>query len=109
MIRRPPRSTLFPYTTLFRSVVANRLANGSRPAVDREPQSSVLVGLELDEMVATAQRPELDQALLLANRFDAFVAEHNGIDVRWDRKCRTAIPPPGRDRTTDLSQDLPRD
>src|SRR3712207_7598883 len=25
MIRRPPRSTLFPYTTLFRSVVANRL------------------------------------------------------------------------------------
>src|SRR2546426_1322413 len=24
MIRRPPRSTLFPYTTLFRSVVARR-------------------------------------------------------------------------------------
>src|SRR5256885_12633022 len=24
MIRRPPRSTLFPYTTLFRSVPANR-------------------------------------------------------------------------------------
>src|SRR5689334_24687486 len=26
MIRRPPRSTLFPYTTLFRSVVADRHA-----------------------------------------------------------------------------------
>src|SRR5258708_11050026 len=25
MIRRPPRSTLFPYTTLFRSVRINRL------------------------------------------------------------------------------------
>src|SRR3712207_7597843 len=25
MIRRPPRSTLFPYTTLFRSEVADRL------------------------------------------------------------------------------------
>src|SRR2546425_4464154 len=25
MIRRPPRSTLFPYTTLFRSVCARRL------------------------------------------------------------------------------------
>src|SRR3989442_15927229 len=24
MIRRPPRSTLFPYTTLFRSLVRNR-------------------------------------------------------------------------------------
>src|SRR3712207_7863220 len=28
MIRRPPRSTLFPYTTLFRS---HRAANASRP------------------------------------------------------------------------------
>src|SRR2546430_4353852 len=25
MIRRPPRSTLFPYTTLFRSVLANSI------------------------------------------------------------------------------------
>jgi len=25
MIRRPPRSTLFPYTTLFRSVVRARI------------------------------------------------------------------------------------
>src|SRR3989454_12732281 len=35
MIRRPPRSTLFPYTTLFRTIgrladVANRRANGDR-------------------------------------------------------------------------------
>src|SRR3989449_9908996 len=28
MIRRPPRSTLFPYTTLFRSVGAGQLALG---------------------------------------------------------------------------------
>src|SRR2546430_12474209 len=33
MIRRPPRSTLFPYTTLFRSVVrAAAPARGSRKA-----------------------------------------------------------------------------
>src|SRR2546430_3600488 len=25
MIRRPPRSTLFPYTTLFRSIVGNKI------------------------------------------------------------------------------------
>src|SRR3712207_7779513 len=37
MIRRPPRSTLFPYTTLFRSadggraVAADRLRQGRRP------------------------------------------------------------------------------
>src|SRR2546430_10242883 len=27
MIRRPPRSTLFPYTTLFRSLLAPQIAN----------------------------------------------------------------------------------
>src|SRR2546426_3080332 len=30
MIRRPPRSTLFPYTTLFRSRVRRRSARGRR-------------------------------------------------------------------------------
>src|SRR2546430_8783226 len=30
MIRRPPRSTLFPYTTLFRSSQAARLARRNR-------------------------------------------------------------------------------
>src|SRR2546423_10151951 len=29
MIRRPPRSTLFPYTTLFRSFTVSRAANTS--------------------------------------------------------------------------------
>src|SRR3712207_8659480 len=28
MIRRPPRSTLFPYTTLFRSAGGNRILQG---------------------------------------------------------------------------------
>src|SRR2546427_4821501 len=32
MIRRPPRSTLFPYTTLFRSVLARVVAALERPA-----------------------------------------------------------------------------
>src|SRR3712207_9165564 len=27
MIRRPPRSTLFPYTTLFRSVIVKRVSS----------------------------------------------------------------------------------
>src|SRR5437868_10404452 len=34
MIRRPPRSTLFPYTTLFRSHVAN-VPHGRQPAHGR--------------------------------------------------------------------------
>src|SRR3712207_9009201 len=31
MIRRPPRSTLFPYTTLFRSRVPDQLLRGELP------------------------------------------------------------------------------
>src|SRR2546430_8184810 len=39
MIRRPPRSTLFPYTTLFRSA-----ARGDRGGVRLRRQSSVAQG-----------------------------------------------------------------
>src|SRR5688572_31635784 len=35
MIRRPPRSTLFPYTTLFRSPLRQRPQDGAAP-VDEE-------------------------------------------------------------------------
>src|SRR3712207_9027687 len=34
MIRRPPRSTLFPYTTLFRSPRAVRLAHAADAGLD---------------------------------------------------------------------------
>src|SRR5438132_3315577 len=37
MIRRPPRSTLFPYTTLFRSHEQRRPGNRERRIVDRLP------------------------------------------------------------------------
>src|SRR2546427_4038029 len=33
MIRRPPRSTLFPYTTLFRSVIATE-TDGAREVIE---------------------------------------------------------------------------
>src|SRR2546425_7909519 len=42
MIRRPPRSTLFPYTTLFRSTVA-RLADGVRAVADVDPVGAAAV------------------------------------------------------------------
>src|SRR5256885_2832359 len=44
MIRRPPRSTLFPYTTLFRS-----------PSADREDQASFQLHARLGERPARAR------------------------------------------------------
>src|SRR5256885_5222342 len=53
MIRRPPRSTLFPYTTLFRSEVATRQreadrlgADVGRPGVGREVRHGHLPQLQ---------------------------------------------------------------
>src|SRR5256885_12276847 len=44
MIRRPPRSTLFPYTTLFRSPAA-AWGHGQQPALGHEPaEQGELVG-----------------------------------------------------------------
>src|SRR5947208_9944245 len=37
MIRRPPRSTLFPYTTLFRSRARDAEGLGRRPRLGRRP------------------------------------------------------------------------
>src|SRR5205809_4099347 len=39
MIRRPPRSTLFPYTTLFRSSQRSRLVTGLRFVPSQPPRS----------------------------------------------------------------------
>src|SRR5438270_3350780 len=41
MIRRPPRSTLFPYTTLFRSHQLGRRAGIKNGAVGREQGNAV--------------------------------------------------------------------
>src|SRR3989449_2383287 len=48
MIRRPPRSTLFPYTTLFRSLSA------SRPIAPTVDQTHALATGQLEQAAALA-------------------------------------------------------
>src|SRR3712207_7989341 len=61
MIRRPPRSTLFPYTTLFRSEVAD--AAEEEGGARRLPRGAVVLGEEL-HLVARHVHPH--RALRLA-------------------------------------------
>src|SRR2546429_8139412 len=66
MIRRPPRSTLFPYTTLFRSHWASPLSardpNVRAQAVrivEREIETAVLLGTDAILLVAGLVTPEV--------------------------------------------------
>src|SRR3712207_8955517 len=64
MIRRPPRSTLFPYTTLFRSKLAGLLGIGSREtrivaglAYAVAPRALTLVGTVSAELLPYCVAP----------------------------------------------------
>src|SRR5258708_32048023 len=59
MIRRPPRSTLFPYTTLFRSIVVSLV-------VDRGLVGAVRDGAERPPEVVDAKQKDRGVALRLA-------------------------------------------
>src|SRR2546429_6588498 len=58
MIRRPPRSTLFPYTTLFRSKVVVR-ATGFRPLRPADPDVRVQFHTLYEELIADEARNQL--------------------------------------------------
>src|SRR3712207_9516277 len=81
MIRRPPRSTLFPYTTLFRSSTP---PGWSRPA-------DASAGVELDHELLVADDRDL-RAQRLADHGGAQVLDHGG-PVRRGRAVQVR---PGR-------------
>src|SRR3712207_8221717 len=58
MIRRPPRSTLFPYTTLFRSPRLGRPAK-SQPRAARPPRPQPQLGPQRGSRQARRGEPRL--------------------------------------------------
>src|SRR2546430_12566859 len=55
MIRRPPRSTLFPYTTLFRSAqeALTRLLQGTGLVAERSPSGALMIRRRQSAEVST--------------------------------------------------------
>src|SRR2546430_15241718 len=87
MIRRPPRSTLFPYTTLFRST-AN--AEGYAAALDGLTNGVELVAvLDLRAAPGPASRPAADE---LARRGVARSEEHTSeLQSQSNLVCRLLL------------------
>src|SRR5260370_5442005 len=77
MIRRPPRSTLFPYTTLFRSPF--RAWRGSRDLVAQSPKfhapARASVSRECREKSSTASPAQPERAELRALRSEEHTSE----------------------------------
>src|SRR5687768_18128801 len=98
MLRRPPRSTLFPYTTLFRSSTASfsaasrprRCTDGSRiaPAASSLPPTAASAAASRSEEHTSELQSRLHLVcrLLLEKKkkrkHSTFLAHHREIDVR---------------------------
>src|SRR3712207_8704466 len=72
MIRRPPRSTLFPYTTLFRS--------------GRNRDARRLVHLEAEDVGPVVVPHDVERELLLRDASKIDLRDDDRLDAGGDRK-----------------------
>src|SRR2546428_6933031 len=88
MIRRPPRSTLFPYTTLFRSY---RQSSKVTPLhEERDPDNVLLSRMGIRRMSAEVLN---DTMLLVSGRLDETRSEEHTSELqsRSDLVCRLLL------------------
>src|SRR5437588_7092025 len=83
MIRRPPRSTLFPYTTLFRSFIA---AVRREPALDEDRADACALGDKRSE----EHTSELQSHSELVCRL---LLEKKNVDAPHQRNAMTELDP----------------
>src|SRR2546428_9578487 len=81
MIRRPPRSTLFPYTTLFRS----RVMEAAPPAA---PSPALSVSVRGTETVLLVEDEEMIRNLVQKVRSEEHTSE---LQSRSDLVCRLLL------------------
>src|SRR3712207_9368178 len=98
MIRRPPRSTLFPYTTLFRSSPAIDRKKGFDEAIKDCPGMEIVVSQDADFTRAKGQ--SVTETLLQSHPDATAIYAHNdemalgrSEERRVGKECRSRWSP----------------
>ena len=101
MLRRPPRSTLFPYTTLFRSGVLIVLSS-SRCLYPRSADSSI-VSLILSSFPPTSDiTDKLGADITLLIKGDL-----HGLFLLWIGRISSNLSPRSEEHTSELQSPVP--
>src|SRR3712207_8070367 len=91
MIRRPPRSTLFPYTTLFRSFGESVEARARGPVLALYPEAQADGGLA-ERLLIGFYGGEARDEVALAVRGAARLEEHTSeLQSRQNLVCRLLL------------------
>src|SRR2546428_6427620 len=92
MIRRPPRSTLFPYTTLFRSRIDFVVGEGPRLLPRHRPPNKVedSRGIGPEDRKSTRLNSSHDQisyAVFCLKKKTTYTVRHSSSDPYKSRTC----------------------
>src|SRR3712207_891840 len=86
MIRRPPRSTLFPYTTLFRSFISDLSSNYTVIVFDNRGVGNTTIGSQpytieqlADDTAGLLDALEIQNANVLGYSLGSFIAQQLAI------------------------------
>src|SRR2546429_2027223 len=92
MIRRPPRSTLFPYTTLFRSLLQVKF--GATPGYGSQynaVRSRLCPRATRKESWRYEARPDVDQAVYMRSRQERSEEHTSELQSRLHLVCRLLL------------------
>src|SRR2546430_12537041 len=92
MIRRPPRSTLFPYTTLFRSQAKSDKSEPQTEAASKSPFSGPVFGGGPIVGVASTSKDKSIREFNKKNHYDGRSEEHTSeLQSQSNLVCRLLL------------------
>src|SRR2546422_11487544 len=94
MIRRPPRSTLFPYTTLFRSITGYKRMQAAEHELEQNRRLTALIQSQLEgerRAIARELHDELAHCVTAIKTIGTAIASRAGEAKPGSREHATTI------------------